>query len=60
MKQKAFKSLQCPVEMNTNGSKTPTTYIIFHMNYGLQRQVIALFFHCSIHTILSDLFESMN
>jgi len=44
MKQKAFKSLQCPVEMNTNGSKTPTTYILFG----------------SIHTILSDLFESMN
>ncbi len=31
-----YESLQFPVEMNTRGSKTPTTFIPFHTKYDLQ------------------------
>ncbi len=31
-----YESLQFPVEINTTGSKTPTTFIPFHTKYDLQ------------------------
>ncbi len=33
-----YDSLQFPVEMNTRGSKTLTTFIPFHTKYDLQEQ----------------------
>ncbi len=33
-----YESLQFTVEMNTRGSKTPTTFIPFHTKYDLQGQ----------------------
>ncbi len=31
-----YESLQFPVEMNTKGSKSQTTFIRFHTKYNLQ------------------------
>ncbi len=39
-----YDSLQFPVEMNTRGSKTLTTFIPFHTKYDLQEQ-FGLFSH---------------
>ncbi len=33
-----YDSQQFPVEMNTRGSKTQTTFIIFHTKYDLHVQ----------------------
>ncbi len=40
-----YESLQFPVEMNTRGSKTLTTFIAFHTKYDLQVQFYLAFAH---------------
>lgn len=55
----SHNSLQFPIETNTNGSKTPTTFIYFHTNYDYVADYRYIYFHLfrsqNTFTIVYDL-----
>ncbi len=54
-----YNSLQFPVEMNTRGSKTLTTFIPFHTKYDLQEQ-FWLFSHSYLQNGMLWLLNNFN